>query len=228
LRIDPCLCGRQPERVKLVHTPHRFYVFDNPQDPLFAPGPTRWPTIVGKFFGPICRLKGVRAFVFLDHGGADIELRLACRNYSAIEEKMDRLAKQLGITRRLNTTTPGQTVGNGAYHGDDFIEPSRGKHWVLARRRSEMLFRFLHGGCALYLDTLVPAGPHFQTEHNQKLPLGNLFERGLHLVANFSEAKFDAKIGLNNGNRVGFTGGMTVPAPMTHDAQGFEVYRLHL
>lgn len=214
--------------MKLTHTPHRFYQFDNPKAPPFDQPGNRWPTIVGKFFAPICRSKGVKAFVFLDHGDTDIELRLACRNYTAIEKKITRLAMTLGITQRLNTTTPRQTVGNGAFRGPDWIETNRDKQWALAHRRSELLFRFLHGGCALYLDTLVPAGVHFQTEHIAKITTGNLFERGLHLAANFSKAQFDATVGLNNNNRVATTGGMTYNAPATINAQGAEVYRLHL
>jgi hypothetical protein len=214
--------------MKLAHTPHRFYQFDNPQHAPFDQPGTRWPTIVGKFFAPICRYPGVKAFVFLDHGAADIELRLACRNYTAVEAKMDRLAASLGVVRRPNTTTPGQTVGNGAYQGPDWIEPGRGKQWAAAHRRSELLFRHLHAGCALYLDTLVPAGPHFQSEVIPNLPLGNLFERCLHLVANFSKAEFDATVGLVQGNRMAITGGMSYFAPAKINAQGAEVYRLHL
>jgi len=214
--------------VKLTHTPHRFYQFDNPKHPPFDQPATRWPTIVGKFFAPICRSKGVKAYVFLDHGDTDLELRLACRNYTTIEEKMDRLGKAVGIKRRPDTTTPGQTIGNGAFHGADWIEDGHRKHWALAHRRSEMLFRFLHGGCALYLDTLVPAGTYYQTEQIKKLTTENLFERSLHLVANFSKAKFEATVGLQNGNRVATTGGMTYAAPAVVNAQGAEVYRLHL
>ncbi len=214
--------------MKLAHTPHRFYKFDNPHHAPFDQPDTRWPTIGGKFFAPICRSKGVKAFVFLDHGDTDLELRIACRNYTAIEEKMDRLGTILGITRRTNTTTPGQTIGNGAYHGPDWIEDGRGKSWARAQRRSEMLFRFLHGGCALYLDTLVPTGVHYQTEQIKQLTTENLFERGLHLVANYSKAKFDATVGLVQGNRMAATGGMTYFAPAKINAQGAEVYRLHL
>lgn len=214
--------------MKLAHTPHRFYVFDNPTHAPFNQHGTRWPTIVGKFFAPICLSKGVKAFVFIDHGAADIELRLACRNYSAIEVKMDRLAQLLGITRRPNTTTSGQTVGNGAYHGTDWLDAGRGKHWPLARRRSEVLFRFLHAGCALYLDTLVPAGPHFQTEQIASFPLKNLFERCQHLIANFSKAEFQTLVTLNNGNREAKTGGMTQPVQPVTIPQVGEVYQLHL
>ncbi len=214
--------------MKLKDTPHRFYQFDNPKHPPFDQAATRWPTIVGNFFAPICRFKGVTAFVFLDHGDTDLELRLACRNYKSIEAKMDRLANTLGIHRRPNTTTPGQTVGNGAFHGADWLEDSRRKKWALARRRSELLFRQLHAGCALYLDTLVAVGPHFQTEQIKVLPLGNLFERCLHLVANYSKAKFETTVGLHNGVRVARTGGMAYLAPASINANGAEVYQLHL
>lgn len=75
--------------MKLTHTPHRFYQFDNPKHAPFDDPATRRPTIVGKYFAPICQMKGVRAFGFLDHGDMDMELRLACRNYQVIEERTD-------------------------------------------------------------------------------------------------------------------------------------------
>jgi len=214
--------------MKLTHTPHRFYQFDNPKGAPYDQADTRWPTIVGKFFAPIVREKGVKAFVFLDHGDTDLELRLACRNHKAIEAKMDRLGAKLGIKRRPDTMTAGQTVGNGAFHDKRWIVPDRGKQWELARRRSELLFRFLHAGCAVYIDTLVPDGPYFRTEKNDEQPLKNLFESCLHLVANYSKAKFEVTVGLNNGNRVAHVPGMAYFAPLKQNPNGSEVAECHL
>jgi hypothetical protein len=213
--------------VKLSQTPHRFYQFDNPTHAPFDQAATRWPTIVGRFFAPICRARGVDGFVFLDHGAADIELRLACRDYKAVELKMDRLAQSLGIRRRPGTMTPGQTVGNGAFRGADWINPAREKQWVLARRRSELLFRFLHAGCALYLDTLEAHGDQFRPEQINALPLHNLFERCQHLIANFSEAEFDVLV-TPPPNPTAMTGGMVqAVSPKAMDPAG-QLFQLHL
>ncbi len=181
--------------MKLTDTPHRFYVFDCPTHaPYFDDASRRWPTIVAMFFAPLVRDDAVKGFVFLDHNPADIELRVAVRDYQRFERRMDALAHRLGIVRRPNTATAGQTVGRHAYHGERWLEKAKIKQWAIANRRSELIFRFLHAGCALFIDSLVPDGVRWRIEPNsdaQQNPLGNGFESLHHLIANFSQSEFD-------------------------------------
>jgi len=60
-------------------------------------------------------------------------------------------------------------------------------------RRSELLFKFLHAGCALLIDNLLQDGDYWRIEKstNSENPLGNSFESLLHLISNFSQAEFD-------------------------------------
>jgi hypothetical protein len=175
--------------------PFRSHQFEPPTHPPFDKIDCWWPTVVGEFFRPIVTVSSVEAFVFLNHRGGeqnDVELRFASQNFVQVESKMDQLMQQLGIIRK-SVPTDGETVGRNAYHGTRWISDQKIHDADQARRRSELVFRFLHAGCALFLDCLVQDGAQWRIERNtdRENPRGNIFESQLHLISNFSEARFD-------------------------------------
>ena len=99
--------------------PHRFHQFENPNHAPFDRDDCRWPTIVGEFFAPIVRDADVAAFVFLNHGDHDVELRFASTEYQRVEEKMAALQKALGI-KSSASPTDGSIVGD-AFGGNRFL-----------------------------------------------------------------------------------------------------------
>lgn len=192
--------------MKLGNMPHRFYQFKFPTHAPFDVPANCWPTIVGHFFAPVVRHRAVKAYVFLDHRPNDIEIRIASTRPKEVEHYMDQIAARWGIVRS-STGSLAETVGGHAYHGNRWTSPEKGANWALARRRSELMFRFMHAGCALFIDALVPNGNRFEIEENKdkENPNKNVFESAMHLIANFSKADFDVLI----------VGGQGAPAQMT-------------
>jgi hypothetical protein len=64
LLVDRPPGGGQYRTVKLAHTPHRFYQFDNPHHAPYDQPDTRWPTIVGNFFAPHSPVQGGQGVCF--------------------------------------------------------------------------------------------------------------------------------------------------------------------
>lgn len=186
----------------MENLPHRFHQFFPPtHGPHFDdPNPNRhWASILGHFIRPVVTQPQVTAFVFLYHNPHDIELRFAAQDYAVVEAFMAQLQQTLQIY-----SIPGQGPNNNSTVGDAYTENGDSR-WLatnknldpaLKRRRSTCIFRFLHAGCALALDTLEPDGNYFRFEPNNcpQNPLGNMFESQLHLISNFSMAQFDVDI----------------------------------
>ena len=199
--------------------------------PYFDQADRRWPTIVAKLFAPLVRDKAVKGFVFLDHSPVDIELRVAVQDYRRFEKRMDALALTLGIHRRPNTATAGQTIGRHAYHGERWLEKARIKQWAPANKRSELVFRFLHAGCALFVDSLVPDGVRWRIEPNsdaKENPLGNGFESLHHLVANYSKSEFDVLLPNSPAGQTATTVWMGQPTSAVATNYGKPGARCHL
>jgi len=182
----------EKEVLEFADLPHRFHQFENPKHgPHFDKDDCRWPSIVGHFFRVIVQDPAIKGFVFLNHGDADIELRFASVEFGRIEKNMVTLASSLGIKWKTHPTE-GQTIGKHAYRGKRWVSDGKGE--AAEAQRSEMVFKFLHAGCALYIDNLVWEEPYWKFERNpeqQENPLGNSFESLLHLISNFSQAQFD-------------------------------------
>lgn len=219
--------------MKFTHTPHRFYQFAYPTHaPYFDLPDRRWPTIVGQFIAPLVRHPAVKGFVFLDHYPKDFELRIAAKHYRSFEKHLANCATRLGIHPHPHTTTPGQTIGRHAYHGQRWLADQRKPDWHAAQRRSELVFRFLHAGCELFIHSLVPDGHRWQIEINNEAkenPLKNVFESLCHQVANFSKAEFEVLLPTNAaGQHELTTVWMTQPTPIAPTAYGFQGGRCHL
>lgn len=177
-------------------TPWRFHQFVPPSHAPFDDDETWWPTVVGEFFAPIVKDDTIDAFVFLNHrrGAEDIELRFASKDYERIEKAIEGLMANLGISRKeKGYPKDGETVGENAYHGTRWIAAGHDADFASACRRSELIVRFLHSGCALFIDNLVRDGARWKIEKNtdEQNPRHNLFESQLHLISNFSLANFD-------------------------------------
>ena len=181
----------------MKNTTHRFLKFDVPtHGPHFDNPDRRWTTIVGELFAPIVRDRAISGFVFLNHEPKDVELRLACDEYHLVEARIRKFAKDLGITIQ-GSPNDGETIGLNAYHGNRWLSDDKAADPVASSRRSELVFRFLHAGCELLIDNLVPDGSYWKLEENadaKENPLKNSFETHLHLISNFSQAKFEVFI----------------------------------
>lgn len=177
------------DQIPFLELPHRFYEFLTPNWPPFADEATRWPMIVGKFVAPIVQHPDVAAYVFLNHG-ADFELRIVSSEYQRVEQKIKEVKREFGINEKTSPKE-GSKVRD-AFGGTRFTVA--GKIGTESEaKRSELVFRFLHAGCALVIDNLVEENGIWKIERNTdpQNPLGNSFESLLHLVSNFSTAQFD-------------------------------------
>lgn len=175
-------------------TPHRFHQFKPPtHGPLFDQPASRWPTFVGEFLAPVVRDSAVEAFVFLDHQPKDFEFRFASKEFKRVEDEMAKRQEELGIESIAKPTNDAETIA-AAFGGGRFLAPDKLSSQGARELRSELIFRFLHAGCALYLDNLAKDGARWRIEANfgeGQNPLGNTFESMLHLISNFSGAQFD-------------------------------------
>jgi hypothetical protein len=183
-------------------TPQRFFQFKVPTHaPLFDLPQFRWETFVGEFLAPLARDPATEGFVFLNHQPKNYELRFASKDFERIEEEMGKRQLTLGI-ETLAKPAEGDTSNVGtAFGGGRYLAPDRMGEHEASERRSELVFDLLHAGCALYLDNLVKEGARWRAETNigeGQNPLGNTFESMLHLISNFSGAKFDVFIMQND------------------------------
>lgn len=177
----------------LAALPHRFHQFEVPtHSPYFDKADCRWPSIVGHFFMPIVRDPAVQAFVFLNHSPNNVELRFASAEYTRIEQEIEKLRISLDIRSKVSPVD-GELVSKSAFCGPRWISPEKSGAAEVEQRRSELVFRFLHAGCELFIDNLVRDGDYWRIELNKDAenPLGNSFESLIHLISNFSEAEFD-------------------------------------
>jgi hypothetical protein len=193
MKFDSPLRRSQDARMQSI--PHRFHTFKPPtHGPHFDDPATRWPTFVGEFLAPITRDAAVEAFVFLNHEPKDYEFRFASLDFVRIEKQMRAQQKNLGIEFISEPATDDPSTVATAFGGGRYLADDRMAEIGSVQRRSELVFRFLHSGCALFIDNLVKNGSQWRIEINQgdgQNPLGNTFESMQHLVANFSRAQFD-------------------------------------
>lgn len=164
-------------------------------DPKFG-----WPSIVGDFVKPLVKIYPDLLVWFLQEGS----WWQLCFAYGGpfhlkdVNETMKKIANKKGfkIKRYIRNSTLG-----GALGGSRWL-PVAKQGTKAEAQRSFLLTQACHAVCAVYLDTLIKKGNHWEVqspECKKQNPHGNLFESFTHLVANITEAKFDVKFEVRTG-----------------------------
>ncbi len=139
---------------------------------------------------------------FCDHG-ADFQFCFAHKDYKKVEEVIEAQKKTYRTTTKI-PPTDGAIVG-AAFRGERWLAKNKMGDDVLASKRSQLVFGFLHSTSALYFDGLVQDGAHWKAEKNDDAaqnPEGSGFESLLHLLCNVTQVPtpiYDFELGGQRG-----------------------------
>ncbi len=185
-----------------IATPYRHHELYTPVvAPFDTAGTLLWPTLVGTFLRPIIESFPNMPYWFCNHG-TDFQFCFAYKDYKKVEEVIEAQKKTYQTTTKIQPVE-GATVGT-AFRGERWLAKNKMDDGVLASKRAQLVFGFLHSTSALYFDGLVQDGVHWKAEKNddEQNPEGSGFESLLHLLSNITQVPtpiYEFELGSHRG-----------------------------